>query len=212
MPSDPQTRLSPSDFWDAKYDVDGYLYGEQPNAFLVDQAYRFTPGQRVLAVGDGEGRNGVWLAEQGPSVVSVDASPRALQKASRLALQRGVRLTTICADLTDWAWPERFYDGAFAIYVHFPSAHRRTIHRAVLAALKPGGHLVLEAFTPDQLGRGSGGPKSLDMLYTATALAEDFAAAEILELAETLTPLSEGNGHAGEAAVVRLVARRPVDP
>ena len=72
MPSDPQTRLSPSDFWDAKYDVDGYLYGERPNAFLVDQAYRFTPGQRVLAVGDGEGRNGVWLAEQGPSVVADD--------------------------------------------------------------------------------------------------------------------------------------------
>ena len=196
-------------FWDARYRVDGFLYGTRPNAFLVEQAYLLNPGMRILVVGDGEGRNGVWLAEQGLKVVSVDFSPVALQKAAKFALDRGVRLTTICADLTDWAWPVAAYDAAAAVYLHLPPASRRDVHRRLLAAVRSGGPILLEGFSPDQLAYGSGGPKSPDMLYDADMLRADFAGAAILELKETVVDLTEGAGHAGMSAVVRLAARAP---
>ena len=86
---------------------------------------------------------------------------------------------------------------------------RVSVHRAMLAALKPGGLVILEAFTPEQLNYTSGGPRLPEMLYTAGMLRADFAAGEVLELTETRTELAEGNYHSGPAAVVRLVARRP---
>ena len=196
-------------FWDNKFRAEGYLYGTRPNAFLVAESYRLTPGQRILTVGDGEGRNGVWLAEQGFSVASVDVSPRALQKAGRLALDRGVSLTTICADLTDWVWPQAEYDAVVAIFLHFRPPPRRRVHQSIAAALKPGAHLILEAFTPNQLIHHSGGPPERELMYTSAMLAEDFAGLDILELEEATTTLAEGTGHSGEAAVVRLIARRP---
>jgi SAM-dependent methyltransferase len=196
-------------FWDARYRGDGYLYGTRPNAFLAEHAYLLNPGMRVLMAGDGEGRNGVWLAEQGMNVVSVDFSPVALQKATKLALDRGVRLMAVCADLTDWDWPVAEYDAAALIFVHLPPKQRRAIHRALQAAVKPGGPILLEAFAPDQLSYGTGGPKSPDMLYEAGDLREDFDGAAIFELEETVVRLNEGDGHAGMAAVVRLAARAP---
>jgi SAM-dependent methyltransferase len=208
--SAPAPSLTPADpaFWDAKYGGADFLYGTRPNAFVTGQAWRLPPGGRVLMAGDGEGRNGVWLAEQGHRVVSVDFSPRALQKATRLALDRGVRLTTICADLTDWDWPEGTYDAAVAIFLHVMPAARRPVHRAMLHAVRPGGLVLVEGFAPDQLRYGTGGPKDPSMLHPAEALADDFAGAEILELEEAVVTLGEGPGHQGPAAVTRLAARR----
>lgn len=198
----------PSRFWDGRFADSGHYYGTRPNGFLVDQAWRLPPKARVLAVADGEGRNGVWLAEQGHKVVAVDASPRGLQKASTLALQRGVSLSTICADLRDWDWPDAVYDAVAAIFFHLPSTTRQTLHRRMLAAVKPGGVAILEAFRPDQLPLTSGGPKNPDMLFTAAMLREDFADADILLCEETRAELYEGPGHRGPAELVRLVARR----
>ena len=207
--TDSQPQSDPSAFWDAKYDGKDYKYGTRPNAFLVDQVWRLKPGGRVLVPGDGEGRNGVWLAEQGHSVVTVDASPRGIQKATKLALDRGVRLNASCADLRDWHWPTGVYDAVVATFLHLTSDHRPRLHRAMLEALVPGGLLLLEAFTPAQLRHSSGGPKSPDMLYTAEILRDDFSDAEIFELEETETVLAEGPYHDGAAAVVHLAARRP---
>ncbi len=198
----------PASFWDGKYRPKEPLYGTRPNRFLVDQAYRLVPGMRVLAVGDGEGRNGVWLAEQGMKVVSLDVSPRGLQKASLLALQRGVSLNIVCADVRDWSWPAAAYDAVVAIFLHLRPADRAAAHRRMLEALRPGGLLILEAFHADQVGYGSGGPPDPDMLYTAEALRGDLGAATFLELEETVETLDEGPGHRGPAALVRLVARR----
>jgi SAM-dependent methyltransferase len=197
----------PTAFWDQKFAVEGFLYGTRPNAFLVDQAWRLNPKSRVLVPGDGEGRNGVWLARQGHRVTAVDASPRGLQKASRMALQAGVPLRTICADLRDWDWPEAAYDAVVAVYLHLRPEDRPRIHAGMRRALVPGGLILLEAFTPDQIPNDSGGPKNPDMLYTADMLRQDFDGAEIVELEETETVLDEGPGHSGKAAIVRLIAR-----
>lgn len=198
----------PSAFWDQKFAVDGFLYGTRPNAFLVDQSWRLNPRSTVLVPGDGEGRNGVWLARQGHIVTSVDASPRGLQKATRMALEAGVPLRTICADLRDWDWPTAAYDAVVATYLHLRPEDRARLHRAMLGTLRPGGHLILEAFTPDQMPKTSGGPKNPDMLYTAEMLSDDFDGAEIVECVETEIVLDEGPGHSGKASVVRLVARK----
>jgi cyclopropane fatty-acyl-phospholipid synthase-like methyltransferase len=198
----------PGQFWDQKYGDDAYFYGKAANAWLMSQMHRLRPGMRALSVADGEGRNGVWLAEQGLAVTAVDASAKGIAKARTLAAERGVTVEHIQADLTSWAWPTAAFDVAVAIFAHFTPEHRPGIHRAMLDALKPGGHCLIEAYSPYQHLHRTGGPPDLDMLYTAWRLEQDFQGAEILELAEVTTELQEGRGHSGTSAVVRLVARK----
>ena len=199
-----------NEFWEQRYSEPGYAYGTEPNAFLVSQRHRLKPGMKARAVADGEGRNGVWLAQQGLEVLSVDASPTALKKARGLAAARGTTIRTECTDLTGWSWPRDSFDLVAAIFIHFPPEHRPRMHRAMLDSLKPGGLLIMEAFHVDQLKHKSGGPPVLEMLYAADMLARDFAGAERLELQELLTELHEGAYHSGTAAVVRGVWRKPV--
>ncbi|HEX9625935.1 MAG TPA: class I SAM-dependent methyltransferase [Acidiferrobacterales bacterium] len=198
-----------SDFWDQRYAGEDYAYGTEPNAFLVSQAGRLAPGLRVLAVGEGEGRNAVWLAGRGLEVLAVDGSVVGLAKARALAAERGVSIATEHADLTAWRWPRAGFDAVIAIFVHFPPAERARMHAAMFAALKPGGLLILEAFTPEQLQYRTGGPPVRGMLYDAAMLRGDFPGAEIVLLEETLADVREGAYHHGRAAVVRAVLRRP---
>jgi 2-polyprenyl-3-methyl-5-hydroxy-6-metoxy-1,4-benzoquinol methylase len=201
--------MSNTEFWNSRYAESGYAYGTEPNAFLVSQKHYLKPGMKALAVADGEGRNGVWLAQQGLDVLSVDASEVGLGKTRELAADRGVTIRTERVELTTWQWPEAHYDLVAAIYIHFPPQVRARMHRAMFEALKPGGVLILEAFTPEQLKYKSGGPPVAEMLYTADMLRIDFAGAEIVLLEERFTDLAEGKYHRGPAAVVRLLLRRP---
>lgn len=200
-----------AEFWDQRYRDAGsrHAYGVEPNAFLVRQRHRLQRGWRALAVADGEGRNGVWLAGQGLRAHAVDQSAVGLQKAMRLALDRGVTLNTTCADLTTWDWPVGAYDTVVSIFLHLRPDHRAAVHRAMAEALRPGGVLIMEAFHPRQLEYRTGGPPVADMLYAPDMLRADFAdrlAVDILEDGETT--LDEGDGHGGPAYTTRLVGRR----
>jgi cyclopropane fatty-acyl-phospholipid synthase-like methyltransferase len=197
------------EFWNQRFAAAEYVYGTEPNAFLVSQQKYLQPGMRALAVADGEGRNGVWLAQQGLDVLSVDGSDVGLRKARELAAQRGVTIRTTLADLTTWTWPEDEFDVVAAVFIHFPPEHRARMHQKMLRALKPGGVLIMEVFTPAQLRYKTGGPPVKEMLYTAEMLRRDFSGGDILLLQETLTDLQEGPGHRGTASVARLVLRRP---
>lgn len=199
----------PAAFWDARFAGEDYWYGTEPNAWLVREARRLRPGGAVLVPADGEGRNGVWLARNGFRVTAVDVSARGLAKARRLAERQGVSLELEHADLRAWRWPEACFDGVVAIFAHFAPEIRAVLHRRMLEALVPGGLLLLEAYTPDQLRYGTGGPRDPTLLYRAAELRADFAAAELLLLEEVETVLAEGIGHRGRSAVVRLIARRP---
>lgn len=201
--------MSNTDFWNARYAEPGFAYGTEPNAFLVSQKQYFKPGMKALAVADGEGRNGVWLAEQGLDVLSVDASEVGLRKTRELATERGVVVRTEQADLAAWSWPVAGFDVVISIYAHFPPPVRPRLHRAMFNALKPGGVLLLEAFTPEQLKYKSGGPPVVEMLYSPEMLRADFDGASPLLLEEAVTDLAEGKYHRGPASVVRLVLRRP---
>lgn len=197
-------------FWDQAYDTPQYKYGTAPNAFVRAQSALLAPGSRVLVPGDGEGRNGVWLAAQGHEVLSVDGSSVGLAKAHALAQQRGVPLATEQADLAEWTPAPASFDAVVLTYVHLPSSIRTDVHRRLARALRPGGWLILEAFTRKQLAYSSGGPKDGDMLYSLDALFQDFSGLLCEERAwEGVLKLDEGPGHQGQAHVLRWLGQVP---
>jgi len=197
--------------WDRNYAAPDYIFGTEPNVFLASQAHFLVPSGRILVPGDGEGRNGVWLSEQGFEVISVEASAVGVEKARALALARGVQPDIQHCNLEAWMWPTGAFDGVASIFVHFEPQSRRALHRRMLNALKPGGILVLEAFTPKHVERraaGSRGGPPPEMLYTEAMLRDDFTGATFEFIEEADVVLDEGSRHAGRASVVRLVVRR----
>ncbi len=198
--------------WDQRYAGEGFAYGETANAFLRGQRARLKAGMRALVPGDGEGRNGVWLAEQGLSVDTLDLSAHGVAKARRLAEARGVALNAVQGDALRWDWPREAYDLVALIFLHLAGDERRALHAKVVGALKPGGLVVLEAFRPEQLARQAagarGGPRVRELLYAIDDLRADFAALETIELTEADVDFDEGALHVGASAVVRAVVRR----
>ena len=201
--------MSDLERWESRFSRDGYLFGTAPNAFLKAQAHRLRPGLDVLSVADGDGRNGVWLAEQGLNVHSVDISPTALEKAEALAKARGVAIRTECADLSTWAWPAEAYDVIVVIFIQFaPPAKRRLIFKGMKRALKPGGLLLMEGYGPKQLEYGTGGPKLLDWLYTRALLEDAFGDFSSIEIDEYEAELEEGDRHRGMSALIDLIGQK----
>jgi cyclopropane fatty-acyl-phospholipid synthase-like methyltransferase len=199
---------NPQKMWDERFSEHQPVYGEAPNAFLSEQASRFRPGMNLLVPGDGYGRNGIWLAQQGFTVHTVDLSQVGVERALKAAHAAGVHMTIEQADLSLWNWPADRFDGIFAIFLHLPPEIRPRIHASMLRAAKPGGLIILEAFSPAQLGHTSGGPKQIELLYTAETLRRDFAPAAPLLLEEKETYIDEGQRHSGLAAIVQAIFRK----
>jgi SAM-dependent methyltransferase len=195
--------------WDQRYDRPDYLFGEEPNAFLARQAELVKRHKQALAVADGEGRNGVWLAEQGLQVTSIDASAIALAKAERLAARKHVSVTAQRIDIADYDWPAERFDLVVAIFIQFaPPALRDEIFAGIIRALAPGGTLLLQGYRPEQLAYGTGGPQQVEQLYTEALLRDRFAELDIISLACHDSELQEGAGHGGMSALIDLVARK----
>jgi SAM-dependent methyltransferase len=196
--------------WDSRFSAEGYAYGTQPNDFLVEVTPLLPPAPaKVLSLGEGEGRNGVYLASRGYQVTGVDASAVGLRKAERLAAERGLSLTAVVTDLADFTVRPGAWDVVVAIFCHLPMPLRRTVHRAVVEGLRPGGVFVLEAYTPAQLALKTGGPPVRELLYTAEELREELAGLELPILRERERDVVEGRLHTGRAAVVQVLGRKP---
>jgi len=196
-------------FWDAVYAESHYVFGTAPNAFLASQKALLKPGARALAVADGEGRNGVWLAEQGLNVLSVEYSAPAVEKAKKLAQARGVKLAFQIADVLTWDWPVNTYDIVAAIFIQFASpAERSLLFRQMKNALQPGGLLIMQGYTPKQVEYKTGGPPYAENMYTPDLLRTAFSDMEILHLAEHEAFIAEGTKHYGMSALIDLVARK----
>jgi cyclopropane fatty-acyl-phospholipid synthase-like methyltransferase len=197
------------DRWETRFAAPGYVFGTAPNAFLKSQAHLLRKGQTALAIADGEGRNGVFLAEQGLDVLSVDYSSAAQAKARALARERGVSLRTEQADMTAWTWPPAAFDVVAAIFVQFATPPQRAaIFAGIKQTLKPGGLLLMQGYRPKQLDYKTGGPSDVTRLYTRELLQEAFADFSSLDIREHDSVIEEGSGHAGMSALIDVVGRK----
>ena len=198
----------PKAMWDERFSKAEPVYGHEPNSYVKAQVSRLKPGMKILVPADGYGRNGVWLAKQGFQVHTIDLSPVGVERARKAAQAANVEVKMEVADLASWNWPVYEYDAIVTIFFHLPSQTRARIHGSMVKALKPGGIIILQAFSPEQLRYTSGGPKQVDMLYTSELLRRDFAGTEALELEEKVVHLEEGHMHSGSGAVVQGVFRK----
>jgi SAM-dependent methyltransferase len=202
--------MSEYDRWETRYAIDEYVFGKAPNYFLAACKPLLPKSGKVLAVADGEGRNGVWLSEQGLDVLSLDFSPTAQAKAKKLAAERGAKLTFEIGDVHNWAYPESAYDVVVEIFTQFSTPAERTKKWAGMRkALKSGGLLIVQGYTPKQLDYGTGGPKELENLYTRAMLEAAFGDFKDVRMTEEELEMNEGARHSGMSAVIGLTARKP---
>lgn len=195
--------------WNERYSSSEYVFGTEPNNFLV-QHYRSIPKGQVLCLGEGEGRNAVFLARQGYEVTAVDLSEMGLEKARKLAESNDVSLTLIQADLAEFDLGQNAWDGVVSIFCHLPSSVRGQLHKQIRSALKPNGVYLLEAYTPKQLTFGTGGPPDEDRLVDADDLRNELQGLDFEWLQETEREVIEGTHHIGQAAVVQAVSVKPL--
>jgi SAM-dependent methyltransferase len=201
--------MSELERWETRYAAPGYHFGTAPNAFLKSKAHLLKAGQKALSIADGEGRNGVFLAECGLDVTAFDFSPKAVTKARALAKERGVNVHFEQADLETWAWPTAAFDVVVAIFIQFCTPPvRAKVFDNMKQATKPGGLILMQGYSPKQLEYKTGGPSQVEQLYTRALLEQAFADCASVEIAEYDADVREGAGHGGMSALIDLVARR----
>jgi SAM-dependent methyltransferase len=198
--------MSEYERWQSRYSVEEFVFGEAPNEFLASKKPLLPNRGTVLAVADGEGRNGVWLAGLGLDVLSLDFSPAAQAKARALAERQGAQLRFELEDVHGWTYPENAFDVVVDIFTQFSSSEQRARKwDGIKRTLKPGGLLLLEGYTPKQLDYGTSGPKVLEQLYTNEMLEAAFGSFARLQIVQEERAMSEGRGHSGMSAVIDLV-------
>ena len=203
--------MSEFERWEGRYSVPDYIFGEGPNYFLASCKDLLPKSGKALAVADGEGRNGVWLAEKGLEVVSLDFSPAGQGKARALAEQRGVSLQIVQGDVHNWDYPANAFDVVAEIFTQFSSPDQRQLKwDGMKKTLKPGGLMIIQGYTPKQLEYKTGGPSIEENLYTRAMLEEAFAGFTDVIIIEEELEMHEGSGHGGMSAVINFTARKPV--
>lgn len=197
--------------WDRRYDHPNHLYGYRPNDFLRTHELMLRRGSRVLCLGDGEGRNGVWLAERGHRVTTVDYSPVAVGKAAAWAAERGVSIDARVADLAEWVHAPAAdgpWDAVVSIFCHLPPRLRTVVSQKMVRSMASGGRLLLEAYTPAQLQLGTGGPQVPEVLMTREGVLEDWAGL-VCDVKLVERRIFEGMGHQGLSSVVQVLGQKP---
>ena len=196
--------------WDSRYSVEGYLFGRAATPFIARHGGALSPGSRVLAIADGEGRNSVWLAQAGHTVTAFDISPNALAKAEALASEEGVQLDLHESSVEDWAWQPGAFDAVAAIFFQFLAPPKRAeVFALIDRTLRPGGVLLLHGFAPRQVRYGTGGPPAVANMYTLDMLLAAFPGYDVIHGADYDEVISSGQGHNGKAGLVDFVARKP---
>ncbi len=198
--------MSEYERWQSRFSAPEYIFGMEPNVFLAGQKELLPKRGRALAVADGEGRNGVWLAERGLDVLSIDFSPAAQGKARALAQMRGVEIAMELVDVARYDWPEAAFDVVIDMFTQFSDpAERAAKFAGIRKALKPGGLLLQQGYRPEQLAYGTGGPKQVENMYTRSLLEHEFASFKSIRIEEYDVEMHEGSAHGGMAAVIDLV-------
>lgn len=193
--------------WDERYAVEDYIYGTEPSGVLIRRNHWLKPGAKALCVADGEGRNSVYLAQHGLKVTAFDGAAAAVDKARRLAAERGVEVDYSVQDIFDWNWPAAEFDLVAGIFIQFVGPEGRAmIFDRMKQALKPGGVLLLHGYTPRQLQFGTGGPGAAENLYTAGMLRKAFADMQVQLIEDYELEIREGQYHNGRSALIDMIA------
>ena len=204
-----QSFSDPAETWNKRFETETFIFGREPNEFLRSHASLLGAGSRVLCVADGEGRNSVWLAQQGHRVDAFDVSVVGVAKAMKLASDCGVAVDYRVADCDSLIWPAEIYDAVVAIFVQFADPNvRQRLFANMVRTLKPGGLLILQGYTLKQLDYKTGGPPIASHLYSESLIRTSFSALDTIELREYEQELSEGTQHRGRSALIGLVARK----
>lgn len=198
--------MSQQKFWNSKFSRDGFLYGLEPNTFIASKIELFTKNAQVLCIGEGEGRNAIFLSQKGFDVTAVDASDIGLLKLQERAKKEDLKIHTLCMDLNHWK-VEHKYDVIVASYLHMYKDERATLFEKIEESLNLNGYFIGEFFSTKQLNFSSGGPKDEDLLYTVEDFNNSFLSCE-KEIKEEVIVLDEGKGHQGEACVIRVVIQK----
>jgi 2-polyprenyl-3-methyl-5-hydroxy-6-metoxy-1,4-benzoquinol methylase len=196
------------EFWDERYSSIEFIYGTESNIFFKDELDKLKTGN-ILMLGEGEGRNAVYAAVKGWKVDAIDFSSIAKDKALKLADEKSVNINYEVTDLSEYKPKSNYYDSAAIIFLHLNPKIRGKVHSRVVDSIKPGGRLILEVYEKEQLGKASGGPQNIDMLYSKEELKDDFVKMKIINLEKKIVILNESEQHKGEAAVLRLIAVKP---
>jgi len=189
--------------WNARFGVEEFVYGKEPNAFFKEEIDRLKPG-RILLPAEGEGRNAVYAAKKGWEVLCFDWSEEGKKKADKLAEMGGVKINYEVSEISAFDYPVGEFDAVGLVFVHLPEEEREELHKNVIKTLKPGGKLIFTAYDKTQLGKSSGGPKQIELLYSLAQIVEDFIDLDFDIFAKETVELSEGRLHAGSADVIKF--------
>lgn len=192
-----------NDFWNKRYATKEYAYGIEPNQYYKEQLEKLNPG-KILFPAEGEGRNAVYAAKKGWEVFAFDPSVEGKRKAEKLASENGVNVDYQIADYENVYYTPLFFDCIVLIFAHSHPLKRTEIHQKLISFLKPGGTLILEGFSKNQISYNSGGPRDVNMLFSEEELQSDFASFSELSITETNYILNEGLFHQGTASVIRV--------
>lgn len=196
------------ELWNERFAKESYTYGKNPNLFFKQEIDKLKPG-KLLLLGEGEGRNGVYAAKLGWDVDAVDWSEKGKEKAEKLANQFEVKINYIINDLSVHNPKANYYDAVGLIFLHMNPELREDIHRKVINSLKSGGVVILESYEKEQINNSSGGPKDLDLLYSLEEIFTDFSDLNIISFSKETIELNESPHHQGRAEVIRYVGLKP---
>ncbi len=191
--------------WNERFAEAEHAYGTEPNDFLRQWSVK-VPAGKVLCLAEGQGRNAVYMAQQGHGVTAVDASDVGLSRARMLAKEKAVNIETCHADLNDFVIEQGYWQGVVSVFCHLPAELRRRVHADVVEGLAPGGVLILEAYTPAQIALNTGVPRDATLCMQLDELREELKGLQILHALETEREIIEGKYHHGLGAVVQVVA------
>ncbi|HKJ42819.1 MAG TPA: class I SAM-dependent methyltransferase [Sunxiuqinia sp.] len=196
-----------TNFWDARFAVEEYVYGTEPNSFFKQEIEKL-PAGKILMPGEGEGRNAVFAATLGWDVTAFDSSIEGKKKAEKLAESKNVQINYLINNYENIQLPENDFDCIGLVFTHVPLKKRREYHRKYLSSLKPGGHLIMECYSKEQIHNDTGGPRDIDMLFSEEELHTDFESCSKLSIVKEEIYHEEGQFHVGNASVIRIVAEK----
>lgn len=198
------------EFWNNRYNTGEYVYGIQPNEFFASLIEK-EPTGKLLLLAEGEGRNAVFAAKLGWEITAVDWSENAKAKALALAEKNNVKIDYHTANVIDFVPIKNYYDASALIFAHFDEEEREVVHQKVIDALKPGGLIIIEAYAKEQIGKKSGGPQAVELLYSLEDFVNDFISLDFEIFSKEIIELTEGDAHKGEAVVIRFVGRKKIN-